>query len=81
MFSFEPQFLQHGLILDSASRASSLESIQNPNVNTTVVHAKLDATGYSYVNRSYGVGASVGLVDAFAQGANAYSYQEIGLDP
>ncbi|KAJ9272608.1 hypothetical protein DTO212C5_1335 [Paecilomyces variotii] len=46
-------------------------------------HGKLDNTRYNYHGRSYGAGASVGLLDASVLDiprATNYSYDEVGLD-
>ena len=43
-------------------------------------HARLDKTGYVYAARSFGVGASVGLMDqAFPNTTKSYNYTELGL--
>ena len=74
VFGYQPEFYLQGLLLTSAASAS-------PRHGETVVHAKLDKTGYSYVGRSYGVGSSVGLHDTFATNATDYKYYEVGLHP
>ena len=69
LFSYQPQFDLQGTIIGLAAQAS----IPRP-------HAKLDNTGYAYVNRSFGVGASVGLMDqAFSNTTQSYYYTELGL--
>lgn len=69
MFSYKPDFDLQGTILGLAAQAS------NPGP-----HAKLDKTGYLYDNRSFGVGASVGLMDqAFSNNTKIYNFTELGL--
>lgn len=63
-------------LVSSASTASTVDgSIRN--------HIKLDNTGYTYHGRSYGAGASVGLVDDTLHRENPratnYTYEETGL--
>jgi hypothetical protein len=71
-FTYEPAFDLQGLILNSAPTASS-------RLGGDTIHSKLDNTGYSYVNRSYGVGAVAGLGDnTLAPTMLSYSYQEVG---
>jgi hypothetical protein len=69
IFTYEPAFDLQGLILNSASTASS-------QLVGDTIHCKLDNTGYSYVNRCFGVGALVGLGDyTLAPRKLSYSYQ------
>lgn len=68
-----------GLLASLVSSASSATTVDG-GVRT---HAKLDYTGYSYYGRSYGVGATAGLLDDLVLDvprATNYSYQEIGYD-
>jgi hypothetical protein len=63
-------------LVSSAGTASTVDgSIRN--------HNKLDNSGYSYHGRSYGAGASVGLLDDILRidnpGATNYTYEETGL--
>lgn len=77
-FSYSPVLAILGSILDTAAVATSPE-------NTTQIFRKLDNTGYSYFNRSYGVGASVGLSKALGThgletntGLKSYEFTEWG---
>jgi hypothetical protein len=72
LFSFDPNALR-GLIVNSASGAST--------TNTTgALHQKLDKTGFSYINRSYGLGSAAGLVDIpGTKDLQWYSYTEPGF--
>ncbi|KAL9617515.1 MAG: hypothetical protein Q9160_007673 [Pyrenula sp. 1 TL-2023] len=74
IFTFMPQNELQGFILNSASGASARSE------NSTVVHDKLDNTKYQYFNRSYGVGAAVGLEDVFVvdRYTMSYNYYESG---
>ena len=82
IFSFEPQFTLQGLILNSAASASPTNGSRKHPAADAVYHNKLDNTGYTFVNRSFGVGSSVGLSDSdFANSLTAYSYEEVGLHP
>ncbi|KAL6364578.1 hypothetical protein LRP88_01981 [Fusarium phalaenopsidis] len=54
-FSYVAWKTRTGLLLNAVSQASSRDS-------STPQHQKLDATGFTYHGRSYGVGAAVGLV-------------------
>ncbi|KAI1159731.1 hypothetical protein F5B18DRAFT_635448 [Nemania serpens] len=63
-------------LLDAASSAT-------PIGGSTRVHQKLDESGFTYVGRSYGVGAAVGLTDDDLTANESlldYSYEEIGFD-
>ena len=69
LFSYKPEFDLQGTILGLVAQAS------NPGP-----HAKLDKTGYLYEARSFGVGASVGLMDqAFPNNTKSYNFTELGL--
>ncbi|KAL4994203.1 hypothetical protein BDV10DRAFT_197739 [Aspergillus recurvatus] len=75
-FTYSVGVAMSGSLLSSVNSASPVDgSARN--------HGKLDNTGYSYHGRSYGVGASVGLVDdslhIIPQATN-YTYEETGLD-
>lgn len=65
-----------GSLLSSVNSASPVDGgMRN--------HVKLDNTGYSYHGRSYGVGASAGLLDESVlktPRATNYSYNEVGLE-
>ncbi|KAA6416372.1 MAG: hypothetical protein FRX48_01092 [Lasallia pustulata] len=74
IFSYLPATDIQGLLLNSAQDASSRTQAGGTNS-----HAKLDKTGYVYTGRSYGVGASVGLVDGFTQSVTSYTYNETGF--
>lgn len=63
-----------GSLLASASSATPIDGSPR-------VHAKIDKSKFTYIGRSYGVGASVGLVDDTLQDdslALGYAYQEVG---
>jgi hypothetical protein len=68
-FSFYPAYSVGGLILDTATDTGSNQT-----------HAKHDRTRYSYSNRSYGVGSSIGLAGDVlnVQNLQRYSFDEIG---
>ena len=73
VFTYSPNYDLQGLMLNDAASSSNIG-------NKTRVHRKLDNTGYSFFGRSYGIGASVGLVD---QAKNAtvilgYQFNETG---
>ncbi|VUC35746.1 unnamed protein product [Clonostachys rosea] len=53
-FSYSPIYTVLGSILHSVSAATATD-------NATQTYLKLDNTGYRYLNRSYGVGASAGF--------------------
>jgi hypothetical protein len=61
------------LILNSASDAST-------NNATDYLHQKLDKTGFSYANRSYGAGSAAGLVDVTGSNLPLWlSFAEVGF--
>ena len=73
LFTYRPDFDLQGPMLGMAAQASSQTGGISP-------HAKLDKTGYVYNARSFGVGASVGLMDyAFPNTTKSYDYTELGL--
>ena len=73
-FTFDPALDLQGLILNSAASASN-------RTGGNVTHPKLDGTKYSFINRSYGIGAAIGLTDgAFTDQATAYTYYENGFE-
>ncbi|KAL1968220.1 hypothetical protein VTN77DRAFT_2055 [Rasamsonia byssochlamydoides] len=73
IFTFNPAWDLQGLILNSATSASN-------RTGGPVIRPKLDKTQYSYVNRSYGVGAAVGLTDGLINQATSYVYYENGFE-
>ena len=76
VFSFRPEFDIQSSLLASASTASA----ENTRNGISTLHAKLDKTGFSYHDRSYGVGASAGLADdAVPTAATNYTYYEPGI--
>ena len=72
-FSYSPGVTSSGLILKNAAAAISTN-------DTIVKHYKNDLTQYFYKGRSYGVGASPGLVDPPGNNGSltSYTYSEIG---
>ncbi|KAK0510924.1 hypothetical protein JMJ35_006476 [Cladonia borealis] len=75
VFSYSPGMRLLGSLLASGASATTVDGGVRQ-------HAKLDNTRFTYYGRSYGVGASVGLVDesvAKNSLANGYSFQEFGL--
>ena len=73
-FTYYPEYVLNGLLTNSASSATS-------RTGNASRHTKVDNTGYVYVGRSYGVGASVGLVDKnFVKSSVNYTFHETGLD-
>lgn len=74
IFTFDPGWDLQGLILNSAASASN-------RTGGPTTHPKLDRTQYSYTNRSYGVGASVGLTSGpLLNKAMRYTYHENGIE-
>lgn len=68
LFSFDPSSVR-GPLLASAAQASS-----------STKHAKLDNTGYDYINRSFGTGATAGFTSfSDIESPISYSYEEQGL--
>ena len=73
LFTYKPEFDLQGAMLGTAAQASNYSG-------GTSSHARLDKTGYVYAARSFGVGASVGLMDqAFPNTTKSYDYTELGL--
>ncbi len=72
-FSYSPGVASSGLILSNAAAAISTNE-------TIAKHSKNDLTQYFYKGRSYGVGASPGLVDPPGNNSSliSYHYSEIG---
>ena len=72
-FSYTPGVANSGLILNNAAAAISIN-------DTIFRHSKNDLTQYLYKGRSYGVGASPGLVDPPGSNSSltSYNYSEIG---
>ena len=69
LFTYKPEFDLQSTILGQAAQVS----VGRP-------HAKLDNSGYAYRGRSFGVGASIGLMDhAFRTTIQSYKYIESGL--
>jgi hypothetical protein len=77
MFTYNPEEAYLGSLLYSASSATTIDgSIRQ--------HAKFDYSRFTYHGRSFGVGASVGLMDdEFTQNslATQYEFQETGYYP
>ena len=73
LFTFAPEFDQQGTMLDQAAGASN-------RTGGTNAHSKMDRSNYVYAQRSYGVGASVGLRDdTLLNPTESYSYYELGF--
>ena len=75
LFSFSPGTKMLGSLMASAASATTVDGGIRQ-------HSKFDNTRYTYNGRSYGVGASVGLVDGNITEsllALSYVYQENGL--
>ena len=72
-FTCSPNYDLQDLILNAAASATSRDG-------TAQNHSKIDNSRYSYTGRSYGVGASVGLVDDLLNSSKvlSYSYIETG---
>ena len=72
-FSYSPGVTSSGLILKNAAAAISIN-------DTIVKHSKNDLTQYFYKGRSYGVGASPGLVAPPGNNSSliSYTYSEVG---
>ncbi|MCJ1226316.1 hypothetical protein MMC12_002966 [Toensbergia leucococca] len=76
LFTYAPEFDLQGTMLDLAAGASN----RTRGTNTTSAHSKLDKTNYVYAQRSYGVGASVGLTDdGLLDSTKRYKYYELGF--
>jgi hypothetical protein len=74
LFTYSVGQQQSGQLMGTAATASSMG--MGP-----VVHRKLDNTGFSYTGRSFGVGASVGLMDQSISSntqVTGYTFQEEG---
>lgn len=77
LFTYNVGIQLAGQLLSSASAAT-------PPDNSERLHGKLDNSGFTYINRSYGVGASVGLLDQPIITNDltvSYSYLEDGYVP
>ncbi|MCJ1292943.1 hypothetical protein MMC34_004496 [Xylographa carneopallida] len=73
LFTFAPEFDQQGTMLDQAAGASN-------RTGGASAHSKTDRSNYIYEQRSYGVGASVGLTDDMLLSyTENYNYYEIGF--
>ncbi|TEY87374.1 hypothetical protein BOTCAL_0003g00550 [Botryotinia calthae] len=73
-FTYSPAMHYLGLLSQSLSTATTMDGSPRQ-------HAKFDNSKYLYVGRSYGIGASVGLVDDEILGntiATGYTFQEVG---
>lgn len=73
-FSYSVGIQLLGRVLAGASSASTVD-------RGVRVHSKMDRSRYSYIGRSYGIGASAGLADQDIENeklALGYKYQEIG---
>jgi len=74
LFGYSVGIQMEGQLISSGSSAT-------PPDNGPRLHQKLDNTGFTYVNRSYGVGSSIGLLDGAVTTNNlalSYSYIEAG---
>lgn len=75
-FSYSVGMQLLGSLLASATSATPIDGKPRE-------HRKMDNSRYTYIGRSYGIGAAAGLVDGNIQDdelAIAYSYQEDGYD-
>ncbi|TVY83395.1 hypothetical protein LSUE1_G003240 [Lachnellula suecica] len=76
VFSFSPVRDRFGFLLNDGASAST------QNTSLTPLYKKNDNTNYTYYGRSYGVGASVGLVGKHIQkkypGLSSFSFNETG---
>ncbi|MCJ1378611.1 hypothetical protein MMC17_001710 [Xylographa soralifera] len=73
LFTFAPEFDQQGTMLDQAAGASN-------RTGGASAHGKMDRSNYVYEQRSYGVGASVGLTDgSLLDYTESYNYYETGF--
>ena len=76
VFSYSVGITMEGALLSTASSATTVDGSPRK-------HAKLDNSGFTYIGRSYGVGAPAGLTDdnilnnAFTM---SYTYQETGYN-
>ncbi|KAK8135472.1 hypothetical protein PG984_003412 [Apiospora sp. TS-2023a] len=76
LFTYSVGVMMQGGILTSAASATPIDSKERR-------HAKIDYSGFTYIGRSYGVGAAVGLVDESILEdtmAQAYTYREVGYE-
>ena len=75
IFSYGVGITMEGALLSSASSATTVD--RSPRK-----HFKLDNSGFTYIGRSYGVGASVGLTDTdiFSSTTTSYAFQERGYN-
>ncbi|KAH7081253.1 hypothetical protein BKA63DRAFT_503455 [Paraphoma chrysanthemicola] len=74
IFSYAVGSQMHAELLHTAAMSSTTDGRQRP-------HKKHDLSQFTYVGRSYGVGASVGLGDKTIQNewSHSYDYHETGL--
>ena len=70
-FSYSPAVTDSGLILKNAAAAISAN-------NSVVKHSRNDLTQYFYNGRSYGIGASPGLISLEHANMTSYTYNETG---
>jgi hypothetical protein len=76
IFSYAVGITMEGALLSTASSATTVDGSPRK-------HVKLDNSGFTYIGRSYGVGAAAGLTDdiivndAFTE---SYAYQETGYN-
>jgi len=78
LFTYSVGMQMIGDLLSSASTANSIDGVSPRS------HSKLDKTFFTYVGRSYGVGASVGLTDDHISshpGTRGYRFFEDGYQP
>ena len=68
MFTYSPNFDLQGLLLNDAASATSV----GPSYR---IHRKLDNSGYSYARRSFGIAASVGLIDRTINSTELLGYR------
>jgi hypothetical protein len=77
VFTYRVGITMEGALLSSASSATTVD--RSPRK-----HVKLDNSGFTYIGRSYGVGAPVGLTHSHTLNdtfVTSYTYQEPGLNP
>ncbi|RAL58479.1 hypothetical protein DID88_005183 [Monilinia fructigena] len=75
-FTYSPAMAYQGLLSQSISTATTMDGSPRQ-------HAKYDNSKFSYIGRSFGVGASVGLADDYIFDrsiVNGYKFQEVGYN-
>ena len=75
VFSYAVGITMEGALLSTASSATTVDGSPRK-------HVKLDNSGFTYIGRSYGIGAPAGLTDSTTvkPTTTSYTYQEVGYN-